>query len=428
MEAFPISSNGGGYTNNNNNNINEDSLPVFTKTKLRKMKVDALRTALSRRGMSAVGKRDILVTRLLATRDDNIDNSVDTDMESNDTATATTPTLDPTVAYRLRVKGHTTQNSSGAGIGLVLLDDNNNDNNNNNNNENDEGVLWQGRIYASGNRTSFEAEHSAVIVGIQYATQILGARKLIIQLSHDAIVYQLNGVYDINKPSLKLMLELTKDTKEALDECTFEEITATENELANGLSTKALATRKSVNIVTEFDLQDPIDVLKESMENVSRWNDTDDPAHHEVIDPSRDYLMRFDGGSRGNPGVAAAGMVIYDDKGQEVWCGWKYYDEPATNNVAEYLGLVYGLKVSTSFGIKKLIVEGDSQLIVRHVTGQYKCRDETLKVFLETAKEQITELEYFEIRHIPRAENSRADWLANHAMDLRESHGFDEIE
>ena len=77
-----------------------------------------------------------------------------------------------------------------------------------------------------------------------------------------------------------------------------------------------------------------------------------------------------------------------------------------------------GLKFAKSLGIARLIVEGDSQLIVRQLTGQYQCREPSLKKYYVACLEVAKDLEYFEIRHIPRSDNNRADWLANHAMDV----------
>lgn len=121
-----------------------------------------------------------------------------------------------------------------------------------------------------------------------------------------------------------------------------------------------------------------------------------------------------------------AGIVVYDDQGNEIWSGWKYHPEPATNNVAEYLGLLCGLKCVHSFGITQLIAEGDSQLVVKQINREYRVKDANLKKYHKACVAVAEHFDYFEIRHIPRAENSRADWLANHAMDLKESNGCDE--
>jgi ribonuclease HI len=64
---------------------------------------------------------------------------------------------------------------------------------------------------------------------------------------------------------------------------------------------------------------------------------------------------------------------------------------------------------------------------VKQINGEYRVKEKTLKKFYQASVDIVEDFDYFEIRHIPRAENSRADWLANHAMDLQESHGFDEI-
>ena len=532
MEAFPASASysmvvddtntGSTSTDDSSDSDESPANNELTKTSIRKMKVRDMQTSLSNLGLRTDGKRDILLARLLdnynnsksdATATDDAASIVNESKNKQETTSTTSdqeattssasssngiiPHLHPELTYRLQAKGITTQNSSGAGIGLVLL----NNSTENNSQNNDQNILWQGRVYVTGNRTSFEAEYSSIIIGIKYMTEILKVQKLIVQLSHEPVTNQLNGIYDINKPSLKIMRDLCKtliqqneeedgrnndgNQDTVLKECTFEDIPLGENEIASDLATKALATRKSVNIVKEFQINDPIEILKKrimtttkktkqstsnflgdtsidedsilsspslsSEDAVStstieanshgddnnensqlpknhRWNKADDPAHHEPIDSSRDYLLRFDGGSRGNPGIAGAGMVIYDDQGKEVWCGWKYHGEPTTNNVAEYLGMMYGIKCAKSFGITKLIVEGDSQLVVRQITGQYRCREATLRKFRDASLELIDHFDYFEIRHIPRAENSRADWLANHAMDLRESHGFDEDE
>jgi ribonuclease HI len=73
-----------------------------------------------------------------------------------------------------------------------------------------------------------------------------------------------------------------------------------------------------------------------------------------------------------------------------------------------------------------LIAEGDSQLIVKQLNGEYRVKDAVLQTFYKASVDNVKDFDYFEIRHIYRAENSRADGLANLAMDSQESYGFDE--
>lgn len=143
------------------------------------------------------------------------------------------------------------------------------------------------------------------------------------------------------------------------------------------------------------------------------------------IAPSRTYVLRFDGGSRGNPGIAGAGMVLYDSVSQaEVWCGMEFLGDGFTNNQAEFSGLVTGVKCARALGVKHIVVQGDSQLVLRQISGEYKVKSPSLKGYFAEAMKIIHEFDTFQTNHILRGRNSRADELANLAMDRRSSAGF----
>lgn len=127
-------------------------------------------------------------------------------------------------------------------------------------------------------------------------------------------------------------------------------------------------------------------------------------------------IVQFDGASRGNPGPAGIGYrVLPDGEGVE---GHDYIGE-ATNNEAEYQALIRGLESALEKGHTEVIAEGDSELVVRQVRGQYNVGAENLVPLYEEARELVTQFNYFEIRHVKRSKNEGADDLANEALDER---------
>ena len=143
------------------------------------------------------------------------------------------------------------------------------------------------------------------------------------------------------------------------------------------------------------------------------------------ISAEKTYILRFDGGSRGNPGVAGSGMVLYDSEdGSEIWSGCQYLGDYMTNNEAEYAGLITGLQCARSLGIKNIVAQGDSKLILHQVEGKWKVKAAHLMQYYDEALSLSKEFESFQTYHIERARNARADELANEAMDTKESRGF----
>ena len=126
--------------------------------------------------------------------------------------------------------------------------------------------------------------------------------------------------------------------------------------------------------------------------------------------------LHSDGGSRGNPGPAGAGAVLYDDQGQEVAALSRYLGR-TTNNEAEYQALLMGLKRAQELGAQRLTVKMDSELIVRQLEGKYRVKAPGLKPLYAEAKRLLQGFASVTIQHIRREFNKRADELANQAMD-----------
>ena len=119
--------------------------------------------------------------------------------------------------------------------------------------------------------------------------------------------------------------------------------------------------------------------------------------------------MYFDGCSKGNPGPSGSGAMI-----QGHWSGSEYVGI-TTNNVAEYKGLILGLKQLKYLNINKVIVKGDSMLVINHMTGKYKVKSPHLFPLYNQAKELIKDIDVTFL-YIPREQNKEADFLANEGV------------
>jgi ribonuclease HI len=123
----------------------------------------------------------------------------------------------------------------------------------------------------------------------------------------------------------------------------------------------------------------------------------------------------IDGAARGNPGPAAAGVALFNEKGRILQESGFFLGE-ATNNVAETLALILGLQQAILKGVREITVLTDSELLAHQVTGRYRVKDHVLTWLHVAAQQLIRGFKRFEIRHIPREENRRADRLAAKAV------------
>ena len=128
--------------------------------------------------------------------------------------------------------------------------------------------------------------------------------------------------------------------------------------------------------------------------------------------------LEFDGGSRGNPGSAGIGVVLRAADGTTLVTLGKFIGR-ATNNGAEYQALITGLQEAKKLGAKKIVIRGDSELIVRQMRGEYRVKHPDLKPLYDEAYHLLHQFDEAKIEHNLRGKNELADKLVNAALDAR---------
>jgi ribonuclease HI len=140
------------------------------------------------------------------------------------------------------------------------------------------------------------------------------------------------------------------------------------------------------------------------------------------------YLLQFDGASEPNPGPSGSAYVIYspiqtDENGDEVRIlvqeGFLYIPH-ATNNEAEYNGLILGLTKALELGIEEIEVEGDSNLVVNQVQGLWKVKVPRLVPLQSKANKLLWKFKKWSVKHVYRDENTDADRLSKEALEVKE--------
>ena len=126
-------------------------------------------------------------------------------------------------------------------------------------------------------------------------------------------------------------------------------------------------------------------------------------------------IIYTDGVAQPNPGAAAIGVVIQDDKGELITSISRSIGY-ATNNQAEYMAIIAGLEKAISMGIGHVNMRADSELVVRQITGRYRVKNAALRSLYQQVKQLQSQLIEFTINHIPREQNKEADRLADSAL------------
>ncbi|MBI5104341.1 MAG: reverse transcriptase-like protein [Solirubrobacterales bacterium] len=127
-------------------------------------------------------------------------------------------------------------------------------------------------------------------------------------------------------------------------------------------------------------------------------------------------VVHVDGGARGNPGPAAAAAVVSTPEGEVLGEAAELLGE-TTNNVAEYRGLLLGLRRARELGATEVEVVNDSELVAKQVSGAYKVKHAAMKPLHAEALAELAHFRSWTIRSVPRAQNADADALVNQALD-----------
>ena len=139
------------------------------------------------------------------------------------------------------------------------------------------------------------------------------------------------------------------------------------------------------------------------------------------------FIIYTDGGSRGNPGKAGIGVVICNEKDQEVKKYGEYIGDNLTNNDAEYSAVIFALKKFKALFGKKLAentdieIRVDSELVVKQLNGQYRLENPKIQQFFIEIWNLKFDFKSIKFKHIPRERNREADRLVNEALDANGS-------
>jgi ribonuclease HI len=128
-------------------------------------------------------------------------------------------------------------------------------------------------------------------------------------------------------------------------------------------------------------------------------------------------VVNVDGASKGNPGESGIGVAIFDKDSNLINEACDYLGV-ATNNIAEYKALIFGIKLSIEYNAKRVLFKSDSELMVKQIKGEYKVKNAQLKLLFTEAQSLLKKLPNWKIMHVPREENKEADLLANKGVEM----------
>ena len=137
----------------------------------------------------------------------------------------------------------------------------------------------------------------------------------------------------------------------------------------------------------------------------------------------KEIIIYTDGGSRGNPGKAAVGVVFCNEKGQVIKKFGEYLGDNFTNNDAEYHAIIFALKKFKALfgkaiaGVSNVEIRADSELVVKQLNGKYKLLEPKIQQFFIEIWNLKFDFKSVKFKHVPREKNTEADKLVNEALD-----------
>jgi phosphoribosylglycinamide formyltransferase-1 len=134
---------------------------------------------------------------------------------------------------------------------------------------------------------------------------------------------------------------------------------------------------------------------------------------------SEELAVYIDGGSRGNPGPAAAAFILEEPPETQLEAK-AYFLGKATNNVAEYTGIVKALEAAKQIGAKRLKIFSDSQLLVKQINGEYRVKSDQIRPLYQKALNLLNQFESWKVQYVTREKNKQADRLVNKALNLEQ--------
>ena len=126
-------------------------------------------------------------------------------------------------------------------------------------------------------------------------------------------------------------------------------------------------------------------------------------------------IINTDGASRGNPGPAAIGATIKDERGRLITTISQSIGV-TTNNQAEYQAIIAALEKAVSLGARQVEIRADSELVVRQLIGRYRVKNASLRPLYQQVGQLLSQFDSYTITHVPREQNKEADKLANDAF------------